>query len=63
MYQIGRAEDPDNDDPRYDTEAEAIDAAQHAATGDTVWAIWRYDSEEDPTTIYLVYQGDLWRPA
>jgi hypothetical protein len=62
MYQVGDATEPLANDPYFDTEAEAITAARRLATGNRVYAIWRYTGDTDnPETLYLVYQGDLWR--
>ena len=63
MYQIGRAERPAENDPRFDTEEAALAAARRQAVGDTVWAVWRWDTEDYAETLYLVYQGNVWRPA
>jgi hypothetical protein len=59
MYQVGRAEHPTSDDPRYDTEAEALQVAKKSAVGDYVIAVWQW-IEHEVETVYLVYQGDVW---
>ena len=63
MYQIGLANDPQINDEHFDTEFEALVAAKHAATGDLVYAVWCWHSEDDAETLYLIYQGDTWRKA
>ena len=61
MYQVGRAEEPHHNDPYYDTEAEALAAARQAATGDLVYAVWRWHTEDDAETLYLIYQEEIWK--
>lgn len=60
-YLIGRAESPEIDDPRFDTESEALIAARHAATGDRVYAVWEQIGEDDFNTLYLIYQEEVWK--
>lgn len=63
MYQVGQASHPHDNDPRFDTEAEALQAARLAADGDAVYAVWKWADEFDADTLYLVYQNDVWRKA
>ena len=62
QFQIGRAEQPHPNDPRFEREAEAMEAVLKAATGDAVWAVWWWCKGE-AETLCLVYQGDVWRKA
>jgi hypothetical protein len=61
-YQIGNAQFPHHTDPLFETEQEAIEAARHACMGDSVYAVWHWEQDR-PVTLYLVYQGDVWKQA
>ena len=64
MYQVGRAQSPDKDDPMFDHLGDATSAAEKLSMEhmDTVFAIWEFPSESDaPYTAYLYYQGDVFK--
>lgn len=60
-YQVGLAQQPQPDDPRFANETEATRAALALATGDQVYAVWMWNAES-PETICLVYQGEAYYP-
>jgi hypothetical protein len=63
-YQIGNAQRPEASDPRFETENEALNAARLRCTGDQVYAVWHWTSDKEyAETRFLVYQGDVWKPA
>lgn len=59
-FQIGRAERPESDDPRYETKATAIHDAQVCATGDFVYAVWEWIDDDRADVVCLVYGGDIY---
>ena len=59
MYQVGHANDPYPDDPRFDDLNAAIAHAYHVCHGDRVMAVWKWDGA-NPTTVCLIYQGDIY---
>lgn len=63
QYQTGNAQRPDPTDPRYGTEEEALNEAKRRCTGDQVFAVWHWRDKDHADTLYLVYQGDVWKPA
>jgi hypothetical protein len=61
MYQVGRANSPQSDDPTFgDDLAAAMAYARAWSEGNTVLAVWKWDYLDYAETVCLVYQGDVY---
>ena len=65
MYQVGRAQSPDKDDPLFDLIGDATQHAERLSLeyGDVVFAIWELMDHDAPYTAYLYYQGEMFKNA
>lgn len=63
LYQVGIAEDPAKDDPRFRTIELAIKNARKWGDKypDTVYAIWDVADIDTTHVVYLLFQGDLYQ--
>jgi hypothetical protein len=63
MYQVGRAQAPEKDDPTFDLLGDATQAAEKLSleNGDVVFAVWEHFDHDAPYTAYLYYQGDVFK--
>jgi len=59
MYQVGRANDPDPNDPRFEDLAQAMAHARHECVGESVIGVWNWDGDH-PIVVCLIYQGDVY---
>lgn len=65
-YSYGDASNPQPTDRRFDTEDEAAQAAldHHEKIEDeTILAVWAEYDDGNAETLYLVFEGELWKPA
>lgn len=60
-YSMGHAEDPKADDPRFDEQQAALDAAisQSEERYEEIWAVWE---DEYGEILYLVHNGIPYKP-
>ena len=63
MYQVGRAQAPDETDQVFELIGYATQAAEKLsmANGDVVFAIWELMDHDAPYTAYLYYQGEMFK--
>jgi asparagine synthetase B (glutamine-hydrolysing) len=63
MYQVGRAQAPGKDDPCFEEEAAARQAAEKLSLehSDVVFAVWELMDHDAPYTAYLYYQGETFK--
>ena len=58
MYQVGKLEYCERDDPNFENWKEAVDSAVDKSMDDSVYAIWR-GQEEGSELLAIVYQGEV----
>lgn len=56
MYQVGHADSPNDDDPKFDNEPDALGAAIAQSWDDCVIAVWLWDDKGNAETVCLVFQ-------
>lgn len=63
MYQVGRAQHPEKDDPSFELLGDATQAAEKLSIehDDIVYAVWELMDHDAPYTAYLYYQGDVFK--
>jgi hypothetical protein len=63
MYQVGRAQAPEEGDPLFENEIDAIKAsiALSLEHDDIVYAVWELMDHDAPWTVYLHYQGEMFK--
>lgn len=64
MYQVGRAQAPEQSDPKFDNLSGAMQEAQaqNEEAPDTVFAVWDMRNPGIPPIICLVYQEIIFEP-
>jgi hypothetical protein len=63
MYQVGRAQAPEKNDPVFELIGDATQQAEKLSieNGDTVYAIWELLDHDAPYTAHLYYQGEVFK--
>ena len=63
MYQVGRAQAPEKDDPIFDLLGDATQTAERLSFEEqnVVFAVWELMDHDAPYTAYLYYQGEIFK--
>lgn len=63
MYQVGRAQHPEETDQLFDLIGDATQAAEKLSfeNDDVVFAVWELMDHDAPYTAYLYYQGEMFK--
>lgn len=63
VYQVGRAQQPEKDDPMFEHLGDATQKAEQLSMehGDAVFAVWEHFDHDAPYTAYLYYQGEVFK--
>jgi hypothetical protein len=63
MYQVGRAQSPEETDQVFELIGDATQAAEKLSieNDDIVFAVWELMDHDAPYTAYLYYQGEMFK--
>lgn len=58
MYQVGKLEYPESDDPNFESRKDAVASAVEKSIDDSCYAVWR-GQEEGSELLAIIYQGEV----